>query len=142
MKPVMFDTSVYITLLRQGADQVMWTRNLEHGSPLWLSAVVLEELYAGADASGRKRLARFERDFDKIGRLLVPALSDWAKTGIVLAQIGAKYGYEKIGLGRLTNDALIGVSASRMGITLLTVNSRDFARIAEFCPLKWELLQV
>ncbi len=140
MKPVMFDTSVYITLLRQGADQVMRTRNLEHGSPLWLSAVVLEELYAGADAPGRRRLARFERDFDKIGRLLVPVLADWTKTGVVLAQIGAKYGYEQIGLGRLTNDALIGVSASRMGITLLTVNKRDFAKIAEFCSLKWELL--
>jgi predicted nucleic acid-binding protein len=104
-----------------------------------LSAVVLEELYAGADAAGRKKLARFERDFDKVGRLLVPALSDWTRTGDVLAQIGAKYGYEQIGLGRLTNDTLIGASASRLGITLLTVNKRDFARIAEFCPLKWEL---
>jgi predicted nucleic acid-binding protein len=139
MKPVLFDTSVYITPLRRGADPVRQTRNLEHGSPLWLSAVVLEELYAGADAAGRKKLARFERDFDKVGRLLVPVLSDWTRTGGVLAQIGAKYGYEQIGLGRLTNDTLIGASASRLGITLLTVNKRDFARIAEFCPLKWEL---
>jgi predicted nucleic acid-binding protein len=139
MKPVLFDTSVYITSLRRGADPVMKTRNLEPGSPLWLSAVVLEELYAGADAVGRKKLTRFERDFDKVGRLLVPALSDWARTGDVLAQIGSKYGYEQIGLGRLTNDTLIGASASRLGITLLTINKRDFARIAEFCPLKWEL---
>ena len=138
MKPVLFDTSVYITSLRRCDEPVMQTRNLEHGSPLWLSAVVLEELYAGA-AAGRKKLARFERDFDKVGRLLVPALSDWTRTGDVLAQIGAKYGYEQIGLGRLTNDTLIGASASRLGITLLTVNKRDFARIAEFCSLKWEL---
>jgi predicted nucleic acid-binding protein len=46
--------------------------------------------------------------------------------------IGAKYGYEQIGRGRLTNDTLIGASASRLGITLLTVNKCDFARIAEF----------
>jgi predicted nucleic acid-binding protein len=138
MNPVLFDTSVYITSLRRCADPVLQTRNLEHGSPLWLSAVVLEELYAGADAAGRKKLARVERDFDKVGRLLVPALSDWTRTGDVLAQIGAKYGYEQIGLGRLTNDTLIGASASRLGITLLTINKRDFARIAEFCPLKWE----
>jgi hypothetical protein len=51
----------------------------------------------------------------------------------------AKYGYEQIGRGRLTNGTLIGARASRLGITLLTVNKRDFARIAEFCPLKWEL---
>jgi predicted nucleic acid-binding protein len=139
MKPVLFDTSVYITSLRRGDDQTMQTRNLEHGSPLWLSAVVLEELYAGADAAGRKKLARFERDFEKIGRLIVPSLTDWTRTGDVLAHIGAKYGYEQIGRGRLTNDTLIGASAARLGITLLTLNERDFARIAEFCPLKWEL---
>jgi predicted nucleic acid-binding protein len=139
MNPVLYDTSVYITSLRRSADPVLQARNLEHGSPLWLSAVVLEELYAGADAAGRKKLARFERDFDKVGRLLVPALSDWTRTGDLLAQIGAKYGYEQIGLGRLTNDTLIGASASRLGITLLTVNKRNFARIAEFCSLKWEL---
>jgi predicted nucleic acid-binding protein len=93
----------------------------------------------GADAAGRKKLARFKRDFDNIGRLLVPALGDWTRAGDVLARIGAKYGYEQIGRGRLTNETLIGASASRLGITLLTVNKRDFARIAEFCPLKWEL---
>jgi predicted nucleic acid-binding protein len=49
MKPVLFDTSVYIASLRRVDDRVTQTRNLEHGSPLWLSAVVLEELYAGAD---------------------------------------------------------------------------------------------
>jgi predicted nucleic acid-binding protein len=139
MKPVLFDTSVYIASLRRGDDQVMQVRNLEHGSPQWLSAVVLEELYAGADAAGRKKLARLERDFEKVGRLLVPVLSDWTKTGDVLAHIGEKYGYEKIGRARLTNDALIGTSAARQGITLLTINERDFIKIAEFCPLKWDL---
>ena len=139
MKPVLFDTSVYITALRRGDEQILQVRNLAYGSPLWLSVVVLEELYAGADAAGRKQLNQFERDFDKIGRLLVPLLSDWTKTGDVLAQIAAKYGYEKIGRARMTNDALIGTSAARKGIALLTVNERDFARIAEFCPLQWSL---
>jgi predicted nucleic acid-binding protein len=139
MNPVLFDTSVYIASLRRGDDRIMQTRNLEHGSPLWLSAIVLEELYAGANAAGRKKLTRFERDFEKIGRLLVPALNDWSRTGDVLAHIGEKYGFEQIGRGRLTNDTLIGTSASRRGITLLTVNERDFGKIAEFYPLKWEL---
>ena len=139
MNPVLFDTSVYIASLRRGEDQIMQTRNLEHGSPLCLSAVVLEELYAGANVTGRKKLTRLERDFEKIGRLLVPTLSDWSRTGNVLAQIGQKYGVEQIGRGRLTNDTLIGTSASRLGITLLTINERDFGKIAEFCPLKWDL---
>ena len=58
MKPVLFDASVYITSLLRDADPVLQTRNLEHRSRLWLSAVVVEELYAGADAAGRKKLAR------------------------------------------------------------------------------------
>jgi predicted nucleic acid-binding protein len=139
MNPVLFDTSVYIASVRRGDDRIMQTRNLEHGSPLWLSAVVLEELYAGANAAGRKKLTRFERDFWKIGRLLVPVISDWSRTGDVLAHIGERYGFEQIGRVRLTNDTLIGTSASRQGITLMTVNERDFGKIAEFCPLKWEL---
>ncbi len=139
MNPVLFDTSVYISSLRRGDDVILQTRNVLPGSPLWLSAVVLEELYAGADSAGRKRLKRVEHDFDKIGRLLVPNLTDWSRTGEVLASIGEKYGYELIGRARLTNDTLIGASAARQGIALLTINERDFAKIAEFCPLKWGL---
>lgn len=119
---------------------MLQTRNVAHGSPLWLSAVVLEELYAGADAGGRKRLAKFERDFVKVSRLLVPEANEWSRTGAVLAQIGEKYGYEKIGKARITNDTLIGTSAARRGIVLLTINKRDFNLIAEFCPLQYQLL--
>jgi predicted nucleic acid-binding protein len=139
MKPVLFDASVYIASLRQGADSVLQTRNLKYGSRLWLSAVALEELYTGANAAGRKKLMKIERDFDKIGRLLVPNLTDWSRTGNILAQIGEKYGYEQIGRARLTNDTLLGTSAARYGITAITLNERDFAKIAEFCPLTWVL---
>jgi predicted nucleic acid-binding protein len=140
MQPVLFDTSVYITALRQGETAVLGTRNVAYGSPLWLSAVVLEELLAGADARGRKRLVKFERDFVKVNRLLVPEASEWSRTGAVLAQIGEKYGYERIGRSRLTNDTLIGTSAARLGIVLLTKNERDFRVIAEFCPLQYQLV--
>jgi len=139
MTPVLFDTSVYIDSLRHSQARLLQTRRVEHGSPLWLSAVVLEELYAGADATGRKTLARVERDFDKIGRLLTPSQRDWSSTGNILAHIGQKYGYEWIGRSRLTNDTLIGVSAARHGIVVLTINERDFAKIAEFCQLQWRL---
>jgi hypothetical protein len=39
---------------------------------------------------------------------------NWTRAGDVLAQIGEKYGYEQIGRGRLTNDTLIGASASQL----------------------------
>lgn len=140
MRPVLYDTSVYITALRLGSSAILQTRNLLHGSPLWLSAVVLEELYAGLSPSGRKLLTKLERDFEQVGRILLPVLSDWSQTGQVLAKIGAKYGYDKIGKARLTNDTLIGTSAARQGITVLTKNARDFHLIAEFSQLQWELV--
>ncbi|MGH9898766.1 MAG: type II toxin-antitoxin system VapC family toxin [Pyrinomonadaceae bacterium] len=140
MQPVLFDTSVYILGLRQGNDTILQTRHLTHGSPLWLSAVVLEELYAGANVRGRKRIAELERDFVKVRRILVPERTEWSRTGEILAQIGEKHGYEKIGKARMTNDVLIGTSAARQGILLLTVNNRDFKLIAEFCPLQYRLI--
>jgi predicted nucleic acid-binding protein len=98
-----------------------------------------EELYVGADATGRKRLTQLEHGSEKVGRLLEPLLNGWTKTEDVLAQIAAKYGYEQIGRARMTNNTLIVTSAARQGITLLTVNACDFGRIAEFCLYQWSL---
>lgn len=106
---------------------------------MWLSSVVLEELYAGVSARSRHPVARLERDFHGAGRILVPNLTDWTETGKVLALLAAQYDYEQIGKGRLTNDALIAVSAGRLGITVITANARDFGKLAEFRPFQWRL---
>jgi predicted nucleic acid-binding protein len=84
-------------------------------------------------------LERFERDFEKARRILVPNLNDWTQTGKVLARLAAKYDYEKVGQGRLTNDALIAMSAARLGITVITANARDFLRLAEFRSFQWKV---
>jgi predicted nucleic acid-binding protein len=55
------------------------------------------------------------------------------------SRLGAKYDYEKIGQGRLRNDALMAMSASRLGITVITANARDFKRLAEFRPFQWKV---
>ena len=144
MAGVLFDTSVYISDLRQGTAALFALRRAtreegEASHPLWLSVVVLEELYAGAqDRRLRKLLVRLESDFGRVNRLLVPLRPDWTACGRVLALIGAKYSYEEIGRARLTNDALIAMSAARNGFTVLTKNAADFQRIAEFRPFRWE----
>jgi predicted nucleic acid-binding protein len=56
----------------------------------------------------------------------------------VLAQVGVKYGYDQVGRARLTNDALIAMSAARNGFAVLTKNASDFKKIAEFRPFQWE----
>ncbi len=142
MQPVLFDSSIYISALRRGDDDAVALRRFAADAPLWLSAVVLEELYAGAADRNRQVVERLERDFERAKRILVPNLSDWTQTGTVLARVAAKYHYEKIGQGRLTNDALIAVSASRQGITVITANERDFRRLAEFRPFQWQLAEI
>ena len=140
MPAVLFDSSFYIAALRSAETAAMGLRRISKGEPLWLSAVVLEELYAGADARGRRAIERLERDFERAGRIVVPNLSDWTQAGQILAKLAAKHDYEQIGRGRLTNDALIAASAGRLGIAVITANARDFAKLGEFLPFRWQLL--
>jgi len=139
MQPALFDSSIYIRVLRRGDDAALAVRRFTTDAPLWLSAVVLEELYAGADDRDRHVVERLERDFDRANRVLVPNLRDWTQAGRVLARLAAKYHYEKIGQGRLTNDALISVSAGRLGVRVITANERDFSRLAEFRAFQWQV---
>ncbi len=143
MAGILFDTSVYITALRRGESSLLERRRSsltrDGGSrPLWVSAVVLTELYVGAPEKGaRQQLLRLERTFTTLNRLLVPIQQDWSLAGQVLAQLGAKYGYEQIGRTRLVHDALIAMSAARRGITIITYNDADYRRLAEFRPIQW-----
>jgi predicted nucleic acid-binding protein len=141
MQPVLFDTSVYIAALRARDDAALSLRRISGNEPVWLSSVVLEELYAGASSRSRRAVERLERDFDKARRILVPNLRDWTQTGDALARLASKFGYERIGQGRLTNDALIAMSAGRLGITVITANARDFGKLAEFRPFRWRMAQ-
>lgn len=144
MPGIIFDTSVYISALRQGDASILLSRRAvrkgeAQDRPLWLSVVVLEELLVGArDRRMKKLLSHLERDFERAGRLLVPIQSDWTASGQVLSLIGEKYGYEEVGKARMTNDALIAMSATRQGITVLTINDDDYRKIAEFRPFDWD----
>ena len=139
MQPVLFDSSIYILCLRMRDDAALKLRRMAGGGPIWLSSVVLEELFAGVAAQHRRVVERLERDFERIGRILVPNLSDWTQIGKILARLAEKYDYEQIERGRLTNDALLAMSAGRLGITVITANARDFGKLAEFRRLHWRV---
>ena len=144
MSGILFDTSVYIASLRQGDASILSLRRAsrageQYSRPLWLSVVVLEELYAGAvNAKARQDLKGIEREFVKVGRLLIPGRTEWTSAGIVLSKIGRKHGFNLIGRARMTNDALLAMSVASHGFTVQTKNPRDFKLIAEFRPFKWE----
>lgn len=135
-----FDTSIYIRELRRGNAGILQQRQSEN-FPLWLSSVVLEELYVGAsDNKTLKVFTKFEREFEKINRLLVPNQTDWTITGQVLNKIGEKYGFDKVGKARLTNDTLLAMSIARNGLKLFTANAKDFRLISEFREFDWEVV--
>lgn len=142
MQPALLDTSVYIAAIRREDKGALDLRRLSSGCVVWLSSVVLEELYAGASERSVGAVERLERDFDRARRILVPNLTDWAHAGRALARMASKYGFEEIGGACLTNDALIAVSAGRMGIRVITTNERDFRKLAEFRPFSWEVAKI
>jgi predicted nucleic acid-binding protein len=139
MQPVLLDSSVYVAALR-GEDAILRLEQIAAGTILWLSAVVLEELYAGAGWRDREFVERLERRFGQIEQILVPSLDDWVHAGKVLERLALKYDYEKVGRGRLTNDALIAMSAARTSIRVITANEKDFRRLAEFRSFAWQLI--
>ena len=139
MAPVMFDSSIYIAALRIRQDAALALRRVAGGEPIRLSSVVLQQLYAGASVKNRHIVEGFERDFDRLGRVLVPNLKDWAQAGKVLALVAAEYDFEQNGRGRLANHALIAMSAARTGVTVITANARDFEKLAKFRRFSWNV---
>lgn len=126
------DTSIYIPFINQGiAHPAVFN---ETSAPLlYMSSVVVSELYAGAhDSQSIKLLDKLYHVFQNVGRLIVPNDNDWHQTGGIIAKSRKKYGYDSTYLSRLQNDILIACSARRIGAFVLTKNEKDFVRIREF----------
>lgn len=136
---VIFDTSIYIPFINDGIAYPTGELNVDLGKQmLYMSAVVIEELYAGAfDTQSIKLLDRLYKTFKNLNRLLIPEAVDWQTAGKVIAKIGKKYGFEGIFLSKITNDVLIAVSARRIGAIVITNNVKDFLRIKEFVDFKY-----
>jgi predicted nucleic acid-binding protein len=138
MPAALLDSSIYVAALRN-EDTMLRLEGMTADTILWLSAVVLEELYAGAGVRDREYVGQLEHGFRQAAKIIVPTMDDWIDGGQVLARLAAKYGYDKIGRSRMTNDALIAVSAARTGTCVITANEKDFRRLAEFCSFSWQL---
>jgi len=130
------DTSVYIPFINQGiAHPVFSDKSV---SPvLYMSSVVLSELYSGAhDSQSIKLLDKLHHTFQNVGRLIVPNDGDWRQTGGIIAKLRKKYGFEAKYLARIQNDILIACSARKIGAFIVTQNEKDFRRIKEFIDFR------
>jgi predicted nucleic acid-binding protein len=132
---LLIDTNVFIQ--RRSAD-------LPGG--FLLSAVVLQELAAGARDGGRVRaLDQIRREYEQDGMLVVPNGEDWWFAGKVLNALirglrshrrGHTPAIPKEEQQRLLRDVLIARSAKRVGATVVTYNGRDFEKIQRFCDVQ------
>jgi predicted nucleic acid-binding protein len=130
------DTSIYIPFINKEIANPILSPGPER-SLLFMSAVVLEELYAVAhDLASIKLLDKLYDVFISANRLVVPDGSDWQKAGKIIAQLERKYRFEEKYLARIANDILIALCARRIGATVVTNNTKDFLRIREFVNYK------
>lgn len=133
---VICDTSIYIPFINQGTTHPVFSTSSV--SPvLYMSSVVLSELYSGAhDSQSIKLLDKLYRIFRNVGRLIVPNDGDWRQTGGTIAKLKKKYGFEAKYLARIQNDILIACSARKIGAFIVTQNKKDFQRIKEFIDFR------
>lgn len=134
MKRYVLDTNLYIGANQDAQRAAQLTRFVAGALPfLYLSAVVVQELLAGArttrDAQG------LEQDvigpFERVGRIVTPSYRTFKRAGHVLAELvrdGLVLGRAERGF---VNDLLLAISCLEHGCTLVTGNTRDFARIRE-----------
>jgi predicted nucleic acid-binding protein len=114
---LLFDTGIYIRFSR---DARIFQRTI-------FTAVVAAELYAGTRSQPEKRaLDKLCQAHHALGHFSSPPASAWIDAGILLRRTRSTFG--QMDFVRHFRDLLIALEAMRTGATLVTENSRDFAR--------------
>ena len=123
-RPELPDTTVFIRLAHAGAGLGAFLLRMRNGG-VWLSSVVLAELYAGTRSTEEARLLdRFETLMRGAVRLSTPSSEDWALAGRLMARRIRLHG--ALNPRDHLNDLLILISAARLGGTVSTANVHHF----------------
>lgn len=140
-RKVIFDTNVYIKAIQDGPEGDTYQLLFSALSRTYLSAVVVQELYAGTlDAFGEQLVGKFVHQTEKTGRIVIPTYRDWKESGGILAKINRQEPAQRTRIPRLVNDVLLAMSAVQIGATLLTFNREDFRLIARYKQFSLEIL--
>lgn len=132
------DTNVYIHALRDAdarRELAAWQRRM---APfIYLHAVVLAELLVGA--RDEATLARWRRAWvepaERVGRVITPGAGTWELAARLVVRLVHKRRVSPGGVPPgFLNDCLIAASAREEGLTIVTHNTTDFARIREADP--------
>jgi predicted nucleic acid-binding protein len=127
------DTTLFIRGYRDAANARELKRFHYVFAPYeFLSAVVVQELRAGLRTPDA--VNRFDRTvvdpFLRRNRIITPSLAAWRDSGRVLATLVAEEGLDLRRVPKHTlNDILIALSCRDAGVTVVTENEKDFARL-------------
>jgi predicted nucleic acid-binding protein len=123
---LLFDTGIYIRFSR--GEKYLWlSEDARIFQRTIFTAVVAAELYAGTRSQPEKRaLDKLCQAHHALGHFSSPPASAWIDAGKLLRRTRSTFG--QTDFVRHFRDLLIASEAMRTGATLVTENSRDFAR--------------
>lgn len=133
MKKYALDTNLYVRAFRSPEGAAELERFYAGFTPSsYLSSVVLHELLVGANTPAKARQIHQEiaRPFKRTGRLICPTNRNWEESAEILARLSREEGLELRKMPKsLVHDALLAASCREAGLTLVTDNQDDFARL-------------
>ena len=136
---LVFDTNVYVTVLREGMDGKSLMELCRLVPRTHLASVVSAELRAGAiDEAGREAVRELTRPFERLGRVVTPDARSWDRAGDILAEISRREPGLRGRIPGLWNDALIALSARQIGATVVSENVRDFTLLRHYARFNFE----
>jgi predicted nucleic acid-binding protein len=127
-RSAVIDSSVYVELFRYGhfRDELAELPYLVRSS-----AVVLAELRRGASLP---RERKWIDELEANHRVFFPGLTEWRKSGEILAKLRVKKHYDARKLRDLHFDTLTALVARAVGATVITCDGDDFENIRGFAP--------
>jgi predicted nucleic acid-binding protein len=129
-RPVVFDTSVYVTALRGGSGSAIAALLRRCLPRTHLAAVVAAELRAGAASRDACRaLQQVVRRAQAVRRFVTPTAASWLRAGEVLSSIRTREPQHRSKLPALWVDLLVALSARQIGACVVTANRADFVLI-------------
>lgn len=141
MRKYALDTHLYVRAFRERAAAEALERFYVSFAPVaYLSSVVLHELLAGAATAAKMKQIHehMARPFGRSGRIVTPSHGAWEASGAALARLAREEGLEVRRVPKsFVHDLILAASCREAGVTLITENTRDFARIARVIPLRF-----
>jgi predicted nucleic acid-binding protein len=137
---ILYDTTVYIDVLQHHFPET--GKLMLRAIAAWHSPVTEAELASAVgllDPSHPKTPQLIDEiagaiDHRPIQRTIVPDVIVWREAGMLSGILARLQGYDNSQRRRVTNDALLFVTARRHGCTLLTRNISDFDFLQQLDP--------